>query len=188
MSQSRKKLFLTITVAIAITVWSLFSFSHLIFGILGKTSEDKAWSYVLVLYVSLAVATTGVTLQMSSKHRLIGRYLSATATGAILGFFSLGWVTNESPLWASVGAIILGLGSLISCHQAQKQIDPWNYLVLVAINVGSIVAVYGFALLVGTNAIALLTGGHLLSGICWSFVSVYSLWLTIKASTNLLRS
>ncbi|PSB02474.1 hypothetical protein [Merismopedia glauca] len=179
MSQERKKLFLMIAVAIAMTLWSLFSFSYLIFGILGKTSEDKAWSYVLVLYVCLAVAASGVTWQKFGKQRVIGSYLTATATGAILGFFSVGWVTNESPLWASVGAIIVGLGSLISCHQAQRKLKIWHYLVLLAINTGSTVAVYGFALLVGTNAIALLTGGHLLAGICWMLVSVYSLWLTI---------
>jgi hypothetical protein len=166
------------------TVWTLLALSYLIFGILGKTGEDKAWSYVLILYLSLAIAVIGLSLQTIGKSRAIGMYLSNTATGAILGFFSGGWVTKESPLWASVGAIILGLGSLVICYRVQNQ--PAKDLVLLALNTGSMVNVYGFGLLVGTNAIALLTAGHLLAGICWGFLSIYSLWLTLRVASNLL--
>jgi hypothetical protein len=194
MSQKRKKLFAKTTVAIclryaiaiAMTIWTSFSLSYLIFGILGKTSEDKAWSYVLVLYVSLAIAAIGLSLQIINKLRGIGIYLSNTATGAILGFFSGGWVTNESPLWASVGAVILGLGSLAICYQPQDRFKPVQDIVLLALNTGSTVNVYGFALLVGTNAIALMTAGHWLAGICWSLLSIYSLWLTLRVASNLL--
>jgi hypothetical protein len=184
MSQTRKQLVSKIAVAIAAILWTLFSLSYLIFGVLGKTRSDTAWSHVLALYISLAIATAGLTLKIQLKRQRIGNYLSHTATGAILGFFSCGWLTGESSLWAGVGAVIGALGSLLGSHQAQNKNKQrlWQDLTRLALDAASAIAVYGFGLLVGTNAIALLTTGHLLAGIGWSLLSVYSLWLVVKAA------
>jgi hypothetical protein len=63
------------------------SIMQLIFGALGQTSDSKAWNYVLVLYGSLSVAGAVSALSALQIGANWGRVVSATLTGAFLGFF-----------------------------------------------------------------------------------------------------
>jgi hypothetical protein len=165
---------LRMSMAIGVALVMTDAVSRLVFGALGKTWEDPAWPFVVLLQgVMAAIGLTSV-MSLWAKRPLRAWAYSASGllTGALLGFFYGGYLNDSNPSSAGVGTIVglMGMGILlrIAGHH------PW---LRVGVLVGRAIALYGFAFFVGMWAIAawstmngLMAFG--LSGLCLS-----ALWL-----------
>ncbi|MGB3787902.1 MAG: hypothetical protein WA949_07825 [Phormidesmis sp.] len=93
----------------------LFAFhalSVLMFAVLGLVPSSPNWSKGLILAGVLAIASTTVCLQslttQQSLYRLLGT-ISSIASGAILGVFVSGRISEQQLSWVVVGLTIGGL-------------------------------------------------------------------------------
>ncbi|MEQ8755360.1 MAG: hypothetical protein RID09_17835 [Coleofasciculus sp. G1-WW12-02] len=84
-------------------------------------------------------------------------------------------MSDNNPQIAIVGAVLGGIVTAIVSFKLTSR------LVAIAITVAGTLAGYGFAFLVGTSAIAFLSGQKLSLGVVWSCLSVSFLWLTMHS-------
>jgi hypothetical protein len=82
-------------------------FGQLIYGALGEPIGSPTGNYGLLLYAFLCGAATSAT----GIRRRWALPLSHACTGGILGFYNAGMLTDKSPQWATIGAVLgVGLG------------------------------------------------------------------------------
>ncbi|NES21956.1 MAG: hypothetical protein F6K41_24275 [Symploca sp. SIO3E6] len=161
------------------------AFSSMIFGSLGTTAADPAWSYVVALGISLAIAgaSCGIRVKIGSKS-MVGRFvttISGTASSALLGFYYGGTITNNNPQIAIASAVFGGIVIASAIIFVRRK------FVAVAVTVVGTVASYGFAFFVASIAIAYLSVQKFLAGVIWGSLSVGYIWLTINSLTLLVR-
>lgn len=183
LGQTSRQLLMLLMVSVIVALLTLNAFSQMIFGVLDKTPSAPGWSFVIALYVSLAIAGTSGAVRaiIANKFSIVGRILlivSGAASGALVGFFYGGSTTNNNSQMAILGAI---LGGLIIAITLILQVG--KRLMVVAVAVAGAVSGYGLAFLIGTMAIAHLTVQNLILGIIWGTLSITYIGLTM-ASLN----
>jgi hypothetical protein len=162
------------TIALLMALLMGHAVSQMVFGAMGQTPAEPAWSYVVALYISLGIA--GSIGLYPLKPAVIGKLLpllSVTASGALLGFFYGGSATKNNPQVAIVAAII---GTLLAPGSTLR----WR-TGKIAFTSAATVAAYGFAFLMGTTVLAYLVAFRLLEGFSLGLVTLAYLWLTLKA-------
>jgi hypothetical protein len=159
------------------------SVSRLIFASLGQTPEDEAWSFVLVLYAVLAIAsvTAGLSLLFHSKSRIsrLAGLLSGCCAAALVGFFQVGSHTDNNAQMAIAGALIGVIGVAVLGAKPSRSMP-------IAIGTAGTVTAYGFAFLVGTTAIALLSVQRFVGGIGWSAITLIWIGLTVAIANQVI--
>jgi hypothetical protein len=176
-------------VALIVALLAANAVSSTIFGVLGQTAEDPAWSYALVLYIVLGLATTAAALRAiasTQKNKRIenaARIISGAMSGALLGFFYGGSCTGNNAQIAIASAVIGGsIAAILLARSFSKNAAiAKTRLIVMAAAVAETVSVYGFALLAGAMAIALFSGQHLVWGAVWGVISLGTLRLTIDS-------
>ncbi|MDX2244064.1 MAG: pentapeptide repeat-containing protein [Leptolyngbyaceae cyanobacterium bins.302] len=153
--------------------------SNLVFGSLGQTPADKAWTYVLVLVgvSGLAGALAGVKAWLKQPFNQIAEILAGVAAGAVVGFFYAGVLAGKDPRWAIGGAVLGGvaLGVL--------GLSTWRWrwrrlLSAIVLRLTVALTAYGFAFLVGATALTMLNVGYLWAGFILGLLSLLYLWFT----------
>lgn len=173
--QSPKKLIILIIVAVVVATCATNAIARMIFGVLGRTLQEPGWAYILALYISLGIATAA-----SGTRAIAGRIattISATASGALLGFFYAGTTAGNNPQIAIFGAVIGGVAMAYASFKIRSS------LVAIAVTIAEAVAGYGFAFLLGANAIAFLSTHNLILGVIWSLLSLISILLVMNSLT-----
>ncbi len=171
-----------VVVAVVVGLLAVDAYSQMIFGVLGRTSAEPAWSYVIALYVSLAIAGTFCAARVLTGSKLIAEQVativSGAASGALLGFFYGGSTTNNNPQMAIAGAVIGGLVMAIAISFRVS-----SRFISVGVAVAGAVAGYGFAFLVGTTAIAYSSAQKLVWAVIWGSLSIVYIGLTMTSLT-----
>lgn len=183
LGQTYRQLLMLIGVAALVAWLTSNAFSQMIFGVLDKTPSAPGWSFVIALYVSLAIASTcgAIRAIIAKKSSIFGRIMlivSGAASGALVGFFYGGSTTNNNPQMAIVGAVV---GGLIIAITLISRVG--TRLMVVAVAVAAAVSGYGFAFLLGAIAITHLSVQNLFLGIVWSSLSVTYIGLTMASIT-----
>lgn len=179
--QTPRQFITLVMVAMVVALLAADAISRMIFGSLGKTAAEPAWSYILALGISLAIAGafSGVRAMTGAKS-LAGRVattVSGSASGALLGFFYAGSSTNNNPQIAIAGAVIGGVVMAIAIFRVH------GGFVALAVAVAGAVAGYGFAFFVGTMAIAYLSTQKLVWAVFLGTLSIGYIWLTMNSLT-----
>lgn len=184
MKQQNSGKVLRILLAIATFLLAGHAVSHLIFGSLGQTPSDKAWSYVMTLTVSLGLggAAAGVRSRLRSPFNRIATTLTGAASGAVVGFYYAGVATGKDPRWAIAGAV---LGGLLLGGLALGVKTP---AVETVIRVTGAIAAYGFAFLIGATALTLVNVGYFPIGLLLSLISLLYLRFTLNSILSPSRS
>jgi hypothetical protein len=165
---------LRLCVAIGVAFVMTDAVSRLVFGALGKTWEDPAWPFVLLLQGVMAAIglTSAMSVWAKRPLRAWAYWAAGLLTGALLGFFYGGYLNDSNPGTAAVGAIIglVGMGILfwIAGHH------PWFR---VGVLVGRAIALYSFTFFVGMWAIAAWSTMNLLMAFGLSGLCLIALWL-----------
>ena len=166
-----------VAVAAIVAVLMGSAVARTVFSALGEPVGGQKGSYIVALLVSLSLAGagTGLTILMPRRFGIVANALSATASGALLGFFYGGLAAGKNPAFAVAGAVIggilMGAGSLRFRTGAAA----------VAVAVAGAVGGYGFAFWLWTVALAFLTGGRLIEGIFLSGLSLGYIGLTVSS-------
>jgi Pentapeptide repeats (8 copies) len=162
-----------VTLGVAIVMTD--AVSRLVFGALGKTWEDPAWPFVLLLQGVMAGIGLAMALTLFAKRplRLWAYWATGLLNGALLGFFYGGYLNNSNPGAAAIGATIgfLGMGILVRFAGSQ----PWLRL---GVSMGSAIALYGFTFFVGMWAIAAWSTTNVLLAFLLSTLGLSALWLS----------
>ncbi len=160
--------------------------SRLIFGVVGQSPEDEAWPFVLMLHGVLGMAATSAGIcAVRGDRTKAGRMpelLTSTAIGALLGFFYVGSLTDNNPKLAMAGSAIAAGLTVVA------RLRWHNRLMAIAIATTGVVATYGFAFLLGTTAIACLSGQVWGIGLLLGLLSILYVGLTIEAIGLVLKS
>jgi uncharacterized protein YjbI with pentapeptide repeats len=163
---------LTITLGVAAAMTDVVS--QLVFGGLGKTWEDSAWPYVILLQGVSAGIGVSAAFSFFAKRpwRQFAQWIAGLLNGALIGFFYGGYFSNANPLNAVFGAIAglvtMGLLLRVAGHQ------PWLKL---GIGAASAIATYGFTFFVAMWAIAAWTTANGLLAVGLSILGLSALWL-----------
>lgn len=169
---------LTVTLGVAAVMADIVS--QLVFGGLGKTWEDSAWPYVVLLQgisagigISAAIAAHPASALFSKRSlRQVAQWMAGMLNGALLGFFYGGYVSNANPLNAVFGAVaglvMMGLLLRVAGHQ------PWLKL---GVATASAIATYGFTFFVAMWAISAWTTANGLLALGLSILGLSALWL-----------
>lgn len=169
---------------VLLVIWGVgHAHARLIFGSLGQTPEDKAWSYVLVLYGFLSLA--GIVAAVAKVSPTLSRWaeiLSAAMTGALGGFFYAGSAANNNAQSAIAGAIA---GAVLLCCLSVWMRARWMGLAIAA---AGLINQYGAAFLIAANASAFLSTRQLLWGILLTLASLIYVWLTLISCQHVVRS
>jgi hypothetical protein len=142
---------LRLSVTLGVALLMMDAVSRLVFGALGKTWEDPAWPFVLLLQGVMAGIGLATVLRLFAQRPLcVWAYRTAALlNGALLGFFYGGYLNNSNPGTAALGAMIGLLGMAILLRFVGSQL--WLRL---AVAMGSAIVLYGFTFFVGMWAIA----------------------------------
>lgn len=170
---------ITVLVAVAAIVAVLMgsAVTRTVFSSLGEPVGGRSWSYIAALLVSLCVAGAGTGLKplIPRRLRILANALSATASGALLGFFYGGLAAGKNPqvavASAVIGAILIGVGSLRFRTGTAA----------VAVAVAGAIGGYGFAFWLWTVGLAFLTAQRLIEGIFLTGLSLSYIGLTLSA-------
>lgn len=172
-------------VAIAVMLGFGDAVMRLVYGSLGQTSDERAWSYVLVLcgVLGIAGAVSAARSFMSRKSRLAGLagHLTASLSAALLGFYYAGSLAGNNPQAATAGAI--GGGALLLLISIWLKMP----IVTIATTTAGAVAAYGAAFFSGAWAIAFLSTRSGVWGLLLSAVSLLYFWLTVRSLILLAR-
>ncbi|MDY6938736.1 MAG: pentapeptide repeat-containing protein [Cyanobacteriota bacterium] len=154
------------------------------FGALGKTATDPSWPYVVALMVTLSLAGIGSGIKAIASGRIgsIAGILSGVVSGAFLGFFYAGIFSDLNSTMAILGAVVGGLLMLPVTVRYRNRV----LLDLVVAVAGTIFS-YGFALFIGTWAIAHGSVGMHATAIPFGLVCLLYLWLTLESSAFVIR-
>ncbi|MBD1910699.1 MULTISPECIES: pentapeptide repeat-containing protein [unclassified Leptolyngbya] len=150
--------------------------TRLMFGALGRTPAENGWFFVLVLYSSLAIAGLGTVPPPKSRLRLrrFWQGLVGLWFGALPGFCYAGIWTNNDSRWAIAGAVLGGIVALLLSLTTR---GPVRWAAFFSM---SLIAAYGFALLMGAWAIAFFAVAELLPGLSMALSTVLYLLLTLQ--------
>jgi hypothetical protein len=183
--QTLRQLLPLMLIAGGVTWFTADALSQMIFGSLGKTPAEPAWSYILALGISMAIAgafcAVRVMMGKKSQVRRFCTIVSGAASAALLGFFYGGSSTGNNPQFAIAGAVVGGVVMAIVLFFVRRK------FIAVAVTVAGAVAAYGFACLVGAYAIAYLSVKIIVFGVCWSAISLGYLGLTMTSIILLIR-
>lgn len=166
----------------AIALFAFHAISTLLFAVLGLAPSSPNWPFVLILAGALAIAGAAAGLQtfmLSPRlHRLMG-IASGTASGVILGFFTIGQLSGKQAQWAIGGAIAGGvfLGALAGWADGRAGRRFWGR----AIASISIVCAYGAAFGLGSWGIAAVSTGRWGLAILLGLLTGLYLWLTKRS-------
>lgn len=167
--QTRRQVFLPLVVAGAFALALAYGLSQMVFGALGQTPEQSAWMSVVMLHIFAGVAGVGsASRALCGWGVRVGRagiYLSGVCSAALTGFFYLGSYFDQNPQAAIAGAVA-GAGLAVVFSLMAKQ--PMG----VIIPAMGAVAAYGFSFLVWTAAIAHVSAGQYIWGICLGALSL----------------
>ena len=177
LGQSRRQhllLFLSLALAVGLAGRAV---SHLVFAALGQTPADRAWHYVVVLYLSLSITSIAsggrVRLRLQSRLSLILGQIAGLSSAALLGFFYGGSLTTNHLAGAIGGASLLSLGVWLLEKRCSP---PW---LGVAIAATAVIAGYGLTFSLTAAAAACWFGGWLGWGLGLGLLTLAALGLTI---------
>ncbi|WP_404784251.1 pentapeptide repeat-containing protein [Altericista sp. CCNU0014] len=175
MGRSRFQTGLRLSVILGVAAVTIDAVSRMVFGTLGKTWEDPAWFYVVLLHCVLAGigVFSAITFFATRPFQQIGQWMTGLLNGMLFGFFYGGYFSNSNPSNATFGAIVglLSMGLLL-----RVAIDrPWLKL---GVATASASATYGFTFFVGMWAIAAWSTANVLLALGLSGVGASSLWLS----------
>jgi Pentapeptide repeats (8 copies) len=174
LGRSRFQSILRVSVAIGVACVMTDAVSRLVFGALGKTWEDPAWPFILLLLgVMVAIGlTSAMSLWAKRPLRTWADWAAGLLTGTLLGFFYGGYLNDSNPGTAAVGAIIglVGMGVLFRIARHH----PW---LRVGVLTGRAIALYGFAFFVGMWAAAAWSTRNILMAFGLSGLCLGTLWL-----------
>jgi uncharacterized protein YjbI with pentapeptide repeats len=174
MGRSGFQTVLRLTVTLGIAAIMADAVSQLVFGALGKTWEDSAWTYVVLFQgVSASIGlSSSVTFFAKRPFRQFAHWVAGLLNGALIGFFYGGYFSNSNPLHAALGAIagLLIMGLLLRAVNHQ----PWLKL---GVATASAIATYGFTFFVAMWVIAAWTTAHGLLALGLSMLGLSALWL-----------
>ncbi|MGB3237436.1 MAG: hypothetical protein WBB29_04010 [Geitlerinemataceae cyanobacterium] len=148
------------------------------FGALGQTPGDRSWSYVIALLVTWGISGAGSAAgaMLPSTIGSIAQTISAVSSGAFLGFFYAGVVAEKNPQAAIGGAVLGGILALVATVRFRRRL-MWTMAVATAGGFHG----YGFALLIGTQAIDRFVAGLFVGGSIWGGVCVIYLFFAVKS-------
>ncbi|MEO1619752.1 MAG: hypothetical protein AAFU53_01830 [Cyanobacteria bacterium J06632_3] len=176
---------------VAIALFTFHTVSTLVFAVLGLNPASKTWPLVIILacVLSLAGAATGLqqrrfTRQFSTPMAII----NGLASGAILGLFIAGQLSDQDTLWATVGLVggSLLLGTVTAWAYRRPDGKVRRFCRSAIALMGGLCA-YAAAFGCSVWAWAALTAGHLLLGLLLVCATGCYLWLTRSALTLLSR-
>jgi hypothetical protein len=175
MSKQKVTIWVIAIVVVAIVMEAMIKTG---FGALGQTPGDRAWSYTIVLLVTWGISGAGSAARamLPLKMRSIAEPISAVASGAFLGFFYAGVTTENNAQAAISGAVVGGILAWVATVRWRRRL-MWTMAVATA---GAFHG-YGFALLIGTQAIDRFVAGLFVGGIVWGCVSVIYLFFAVKS-------
>jgi hypothetical protein len=171
----RRLVVLVIVGAIA-TFLTANAVTRTVFPALGEPLVGKSGSYIIALLISLTISGIGgARVALGHRFGAIAFMLSATASGALLGFVYGGLAADKNPQVAVVGAVMGGM---------LMGFASWRFrtgVVAVAVAIASAVTGYGLAFWLWTMAIATLTAQQLIWGIFLSTLSLAYIGLTANS-------
>ncbi|RMG14321.1 MAG: hypothetical protein D6728_02855 [Cyanobacteria bacterium J055] len=178
--QSKPKFtqFIIGAIAVAVAAIVLEGIIKTGFGALGQTPGDRAWSYVIALLVTWGISGAGSAGKalLSPQIGSISEMISSVASGAFLGFFYAGVFAENNPQVAIGGAVVGGILALVAAILWRRRL-VWGMVVAIA---GALHG-YGFALLVGTQAIDRLVAGLFGGGTIWGIVCIVYLFFSVNS-------
>jgi hypothetical protein len=159
----KAKLIIALLVAFVVAILSFHAASQMIFGVLGLTSEDSAWSYAVALFISLLAASIALAIgTMTAKNSLTSRIAIATSgaiSGAWLGVYYGGILAGgKNPQVGGVVAVITALLMVVNNFYLRKR------LTTIVIAVMGTVATYGIAFMCSAATFAFLSTNNFLWG------------------------
>jgi uncharacterized protein YjbI with pentapeptide repeats len=165
---------LRLSITLGVAMLMMDAVSRLVFGALGKTWEDPAWPFVLLLQDVMAGIGLATVLRLFAQRPLCVWAYKTTAllNGALLGFFYGGYFNNSNPVTAMLGAIIGFLGMAILLRFVGRQ--SWLRL---GVAMGSTIALYGFTFFVGMWAIAAWSTQNIVLALGLSGLGLSTIWL-----------
>ncbi|MBD1869850.1 pentapeptide repeat-containing protein [Cyanobacteria bacterium FACHB-471] len=173
--QPLNRLMLLGTVALLLAGLAIHAFSLMIFGVLGRTAAESAWSYAIALHASLGLAGAGAAVLTLEGLKPIVKRLSMTtsgsATGALLGFFYVGSLTDQDPQIATIAAAIASLSVALLTFRVQHQ-----------------AFVMAIAFLASAIASAFLSAHHILMGLIWCALSLSYVVITLSTLIGSLKA
>lgn len=179
MGQTPKYFILLTFIALIVAVVAINAVIRMIFGALGRTPAEPAWSFVFALYTSLGIAgvCSGLRVIISTQSIIwrIATTLSGAASGALLSFFYAGSSTDNNPKIAIAAAVVGGIVMAVISLLFRRG------LVAVVVSTAGAVTGYGFAFFIGTLAIACFSTQNWILGILWASLSITYLWLTMNS-------
>ena len=159
----------------AIALFGGHAISSLVFSVLGIAPSSPNWSLVLTLSSFLAVAGAASGLRSMLPPRLAS-LVSGAASGAVLGFYSLGQLGGQQAQWAIAGAVGgLAIGGAVGLWASRKQ-ERRFWQAAIALTSG--LCAYGMAFGLGTWTLAAVSTQHWLLALGLGFLTGLYLWLT----------
>ncbi|NEQ53895.1 MAG: hypothetical protein F6K11_27820 [Leptolyngbya sp. SIO3F4] len=162
----------------AIALFTFHAISSLVFGVLGLAPSSPQWSLALALsgFLGVAGAATGLHALKPLPISLTG-LISGASSVAILGFYSVGQLTNQNPMWAFGGAVGGGLiGAGLGFWAVRKQ-GFWQSAIALCGGLCAYGAAFGF----GTWVLAALKVGRWDIAISLGLLTGLYLWFTRRA-------
>jgi hypothetical protein len=166
---TRRQLGVQIAIALGVALWMGHIVSQLVISSLGQTMDDRAWQFVVLLYVVLGLA--GLSNALQNRAVLPRRSLAILAGAlpvALVGFFYAGTASDNNPTVAAIGAVV---GAAIGIAGSGRRF----YVITTA---AGAVCAYGFTFWLGSTAIALMTVQRFVWGIPIAILTCCWLWLT----------
>ncbi|HAZ49426.1 MAG TPA: low-complexity protein [Cyanobacteria bacterium UBA11371] len=184
-----RRVILGAIIAIVTIILTANAVIRTVFPSLGEPVGGKNWTYIVALIVSLGISGAGSGIETWFLRRGFFRetrflwvspgkvafVLSATASGAFIGFVYAGFATDKNPQIAILGATIGGLLMAFLSFRFPSRI------VVVAVASAGAVTGYGLAFWLWAVALSYLTGKQLVWGIGLSMLSLTYLALTFSS-------
>lgn len=177
---SRRQL-ISILLTIAIVFFLLGDvLGRLIFNAQGEVPGSHSWSFVILLYTVLMVAglAAGITA-ICGKTYALGRVaiaVSSILSGAIVGFFYLGVLSNNNPILALAG--MLAGGSLM--YFVNSQWHSQLAKIAIAAAAAAAITAYGATFLLSATASSFLSVEIIFPwGVVFTLLSLVYFWLAL---------
>ncbi|AKG21881.1 pentapeptide repeat-containing protein [Calothrix sp. 336/3] len=180
-------LLLALLVAIAILISAFHAISQMVFGVINRTPSDPVWNFAIVLVISLLLS--GIILPIGEiylrQNSILNRIIfsiSASASGALMGFYYGGIATGErNPQLAVLTAVVLAIVMGGVSFYLIRGIFP------IMINTIAAVSGYGLTFLLSAQVGIYLSSNNLVTGIIYVILFILSFKYTFT-SLNLLIS
>ncbi|MEO0542020.1 MAG: hypothetical protein AAFZ80_14315, partial [Cyanobacteria bacterium P01_A01_bin.105] len=166
--------------------------SSLLFSVVGLAPSSPTWNLALLLGGMLAVSGGGISLQtfrLPLRLRQVAGILSGAASGAVLGFYTLGQLSGQVMQWALVGAASGGAlgGCLALWAYGGVKVGAWRRACGLAIAISSSLCTYGIAFGLGTWMFAAISTARWELAIPLAMATGLYLWLTQRVLTWVYR-